>query len=624
MNIKEDCQSNKLTLIALYKLICEEAQNQGVELHGPLSTICSNAGVNRTQVYERKQHLEEVLAEIRRARPGRPTQGKESLSSREPAEWELRENALLYRLDHPGSLVKHDSGKTSYSDGFIRFILDQYDNWECSSESFCAQVDVPYQTLRSWLKRDEELAHKKFLPRPLPLFSANASAEFCQIVNDYTVWEGSLRDFFKYEVARMRIGPTPIRRVLLITGMLPLRSEKDPRYRGSTHKCQPGNIIVTDGKSVKVVFTGTGVVRDYNWQGTVDQATVCHTAVIVTDTECAAGVFAAFNASCDFLGRPPMAIVHDNKPIHDDKVLRESIEKTTIMIPATPGRGENKAAIEGEFGKYEQAVGTIYLDDTNEDTLKQSAVREILRAYTGGINHAGRAELNGKSRHKVVKNACPDSEKDRKFIQQLHSDHTTKPRYDALPTKEVSRKLLDDAFNLFNITGDPKANTRKWLASRFTTDAIRQGIAIFGTEWAKGRLRNNTAHRYLVKLVKSSQEEMDLRLQEELLIKFAEIERQAWLVELEEEYKILKQQCRGNSPDKDFALMLSEKAIFGSMFLQRSFWEQKLRQLLRKQKNTFSAVRKHIRRLFESQWNDRSALINKLVNWQFQLDLRTS
>lgn len=624
MNIKEDCQSNKLTLIALHKLIGEKAQEQGIDLQGPLSTVCSNAGVNRTQVYERRQQLEEALSEISRANPGRPAQNRESLPGIERSEWEVRENVLLYRLDHPGAVVKHDSGKTSYSDGFIRFILDLHDRWEGAPERFCAQVEVPYQTLRNWRRSDEKLSYKEFSPRPLPLFPAEASKDFCQIVNDYAVWEGSLRDFFKFEVARMRIGPTPIRRVLLIAGMLPLRSKKDPRYRGSTQKCQPGNILVTDGKGVKVVFTDTGEVRVYNWQGIVDQATICHTAVIVNDTECAEGVRAAFEASCNFLGRPPMAIVHDNKPIHDDKKLRESIEKTTIMIPATPQRGENKAAIEGEFGKYEQAVGTIYLDDANENTLKQSAVREIIRAYTAGINHAGRVELNGESRQKVVKDACPDPEKDRKFIKQLHSDHTNKSHYDSLPTREISRKLLDDGFSRFNITGDSKGNIREWLASRFTPDAIRQGLAIFGTEWSKGRLKNNTAHRYLVKLIKSCQEEIDLHMQEELLREFAETERQAWLVELEEEYKIIKEQYIGTSPDKDFALMLSKKAVFGSMFLQRAFWEQKLKQLLRNQQNKFSAVSKHIRRLFEAPWSDRFTLINKLVTWQYQLDRRTA
>lgn len=68
------------------------------------------------------------------------------------------------------------------------------------------------------------------------------------------------------------------------------------------------------------------------------------------------------------------------------------------MIPATPARGENKADMEGEFGKFEQAVGTIFLDGSDEESLKKTAVREIIRAYSAGINHAGRAQFDGKSR----------------------------------------------------------------------------------------------------------------------------------------------------------------------------------------------------------------------------------
>ncbi|MCP4717774.1 MAG: hypothetical protein GY868_21830, partial [Deltaproteobacteria bacterium] len=178
----------------------------------------------------------------------------------------------------------------------------------------------------------------------------------------------------------------------------------------------------------------------------VDQATACHTAVVVTETECADGVRDAFESSCAFVGRAPQALIHDNKPIHDDQRLREQIEKTTTMIPATAQRPENKAVIEGEFGKYEQAVGTIYLDDSSKNELTRSAVGEILRAYTAGVNHAGRAEFYGKSRQQVLRATCPDPDKDRKFIEQLHSEHTATRRVDVLPTRPASRIILDEGF----------------------------------------------------------------------------------------------------------------------------------------------------------------------------------
>jgi len=280
--------------------------------------------------------------------------------------------------------------------------------WKHSIEGFCQEAEVPYQTLRSWGKKDQSTPYTRHHGRPCSDMPSTASEDFRQIVEDCAAWEGSLREFFKYESARMHLSPSSIRRVLVICGMLPVKSQKGPRYRGSTAQCEPGNVLVTDGKEVKVIFTGTGEVGSYNWQGIVDQSTACHTAVVLTDTECEAGVRDAFDESCDFLGRSPQGLLHDNKPIHSDQNLRDHVEQTTLMIPATLNRPENKAVIEGEFGKFEQAVSTIYLNDESEEALKKSAVHEIIRAYTSGINHAGRVEFDGKSRRQVLQETCPN------------------------------------------------------------------------------------------------------------------------------------------------------------------------------------------------------------------------
>ena len=621
MNIKEDLKKSKLTLIAMDKMIKTYASDMGVNLNGPLAEICKDAGVNRTQVYERKNQLEEALAELELEGPGRPSNHSiADVGRKESRGWELREKVLRYRLNCPGAVVAHSGGRATYSNGFIRFILDLHDEWEGSPEWFCRQVEVPYSTFRVWCNKDKGQAYAEHRDRPIPYMPISASADFRRIVDDFATWEGGIRDFFKYETVRMQLGPTPIRKVLVICGMLPVRSGKAPRYRGSTTRCQPGNILVTDGKTVKVKFTAGSEVRTFNWQGMVDQATACHTAIVVTETERADGVRDAFESSCAFLGRAPQALVHDNKPIHDDQRLREHIEKTTKMIPATQMRPENKAVIEGEFGKYEQAVGAICLDDSSKGKLTHSAVREILRAYTAGLNHAGRAELDGKSRQEVLRATCPDPDKDRKFIEQLHSDHTATKRVNILPTQPVSRIILDEGFRRFGIEDmDPEGKTRQWLAARYTPEAIRQGLAIFGTERNKGRLRNKTAHRYLVKVIQNSQAEIDLRRQEESLREFAEIERQGWIQELEAEYKMLETECNGSTPENDLAFRLSDSAVFGGLFLQRAFWENKLKLILERSRDKFSAVYSHVRRLFEATWENRFALIAKLVAWEYQL-----
>ena len=336
---------------------------------------------------------------------------------------------------------------------------------------------------------------------------------------------------------------------------------------------------------------------------------------------CALPIYHAFEQSCQFLGCIPAALIHDNKPIHQEAALKEAIEPNTRMIPATPLRPENKAVIEGEFGKYEQAVGILYLDDSNLENLKRSAVSEAIRAYCAGINHAGRAEFEGKSRLQVLRKACPDPLVDQAFIEHLHAEHTSQSRSKPLPSQAQSRQLLDAGFARFELeASDTQGTLRTWLSGRYTPAAIRQGLALFATELDKGRLKGKTAHRYLVKLIQSSQEELDLRQQEYWLLEFAEIERGAWLGDLEQDYAIIKAECdNGSTLEQNLAFQLSENAVFGGLPLARAFWEEKLKALLAKQSHRIKAVCKHIRRLYEAQWNDRFQLISRLIAWEHQL-----
>lgn len=220
----------------------------------------------------------------------------------------------------------------------------------------------------------------------------------------------------------------------------------------------------------------------------------------------------------------------------------------------------------------------------------------------------------------MLRETCPDPEKDREFIERLHADHTQKRRCDLLPTKPISRALLDEGFERLGIADrDPKGSLREWLAGRFTPEAIRQGLAIFGTEREKRRLRGDTAHRYLVKVIQNCQHESDLRRQEELLREYAEVERSAWLRVLEEEYEALSAAFACASTATDLAFRLAENAAFGGLILQRAFWEDKLKELLAKESDRIGAVRRHVRRLYETTWENRFRLISKLCAWEYQL-----
>ena len=618
MNLLQSLDHDKLSVIALYKLTLERASALGVSVEGSFAAICEYAGVNRTQLYERVDQVKAHLEKIELFGPGRPIcQPLPASNDQDAKGWQFREAALRHRIKHFGSLTEHIGGHTTYSDSFVRLILDLSDTWEGSQEWFCEQVEVPYQTFRSWLKKDQVRPYEEHKARHSAPYDGPASNDVLQVVQDYKLWEGSVKDFAKFESVHLHLRQTAIYRILKIFGMLPMRSKKDPRYRGSTTKCFPGIILVTDGKTVQLLSTDTGELHDVNWQGMVDQSTGCHTAVVVTANECAQGIIDAYDKSCEFLGAPPMALLHDNKPIHDDKGLRAHIEKATIMIPATPARGQNKAIIEGEFGKFEQSVGTIRIDETNETTRRMSTVHEVLRAYTAGLNHARRAELGGKSRQGALRETCPDPETQRKYIANLHGDHTKKWKPEPLSTKEVSRVVLDEAFERFGlINQDPEGKRRDWLASSFTPDSIREGVAIFGAKYEKGKLRSKHSIRYLVKVIINRQHEHDLRRQEELLREFAEMEKRAWLKIHEAKHAQLLIDCEGAPEHEDLAIRLAENTARGSLNIQRAFWENKLKEHIMKQRDRYVAVCSHIRRLFEIPEKQRFTLISKLVAWE--------
>jgi hypothetical protein len=619
MNLSEKLHQDKLTLIAMNALTHDLANQFPLSLEGPLSQQCAQAGVNRSQVYEKKSQLQQLLSEVELASPGRPTSplANEGFPLEEK-EWQLKISVLQYRLDHPGAMVIHQHYQT-YSPEFKRFILRQADSWQGSMETFCHQIGVPYSSFSTWEKN--ELLVEACEETPKPRLPRSASEDCHQIVFDYQRWQGSLREFLAFEASRLNLTSEAIRRVLIIAGILKLKSSKSPRYRGSTEKLSPGSMLVTDGKQINLFLSHSQTSDSYNWQAMIDQSTLCHTASVVSKNESAQGVKEAFQISCQFMGRAPLALLHDNKPIHHQKELRDAIEPTTLMIAATPFRPQNKADVEGEFGKWQQWIGTIILDDSNIETLQQSAVSEVIRAYTTAGNHAQRFELDGKSRQRTLKDASPSPDKDRKFLQKLHANHLKKPEPLPLDTQTLSRQILDRTFKDHDLEElDKGGKTRRWIAARFTPKAIRQALALFATERKKGRLQHEMAVRYLVKVIQSQQHELDLREQEQSLLSYAQQQKKQWLFQWENDYQAFEESCSHQSSRQEaFACQLAEMTLFASIFLQRAFWEDKLKTLLKTQQQLLHSVCQHLRRLFEADSNDRFQLISSLIEWDIGL-----
>lgn len=628
MSLLQRAREDKPAALALYLVAREALAAAGVEPAVTTAATCAAHGIARQQVYEEKPRIEAALAAATVASRGRPARqgavanplGADEMRSL--AASELRISVLEFRLANPGAVVVNVTGRFTYDDAFKRFALDSSDTFIGTDEDFCRASSVPYQTLMTWRRLD---AKEPIVAQPRPervaVWPTGATPNELarQITSDFKLWSGDVGGFLRDAARRLWVAPSAIRGVLRIAGMLAVDAAKPPRYRGSTLNASPGAIVVTDGKDIEIKLTGSGDRQTVNWQGIVDQATACHLAVVISNTEDAAAVSEAYRQTRDFLGKAPLALVHDQKSIYQEAALQKLITAETAMIPATLGRPENKAVIEGEFGKWEREVGAIVLDDTSMESLVMSAAREVVRAYASGLNHAARAELDGKSRAEVIRDACPDPKKDAALVAKLKAEHQ-RGRHPAapLPTVGVARALLDEAFeHLGLVPADTIGRLRAWLAATFEPDAIRRALAIFGARRAKGSLRGKDAHRYLVKLIREAQIEIDLEREEHLLLQYAEMERRSWLAELVAAKAAVEREC---STKEERMIALADHALFGGIFLEKAFWENELSAAIVATPTLLDGVTTHIRRLYEAPPPCRRRLLNRLVTAHQGLD----
>jgi len=608
-------------MLAVLTIARDIARSLEVSVDAPLARSCQAVGANRTSVYEQAGRVLASLEELAGARPGRPSEPEVTPSSGDdPTAQQLTIEILEHQLEHPGAMVRH-RGRTHYSSGLRRLILAKQDRWTGTLEAFAAAVRVPLDTLRDWLQRDREATlGEPVAQAPAVAVPRDASELTRQVAEFWQVWEGPTRAFIGQAAGRFGLSTAQVARLLRVLGCIAPRRRKPPRYRGETHPLSPGTMLVTDGKQLDVALTGSRRRTHRTWQGIVDQTTGCDTAVVITAEECAAGAARALDRSLELLASVvPQGLLHDNKPCYDDAELRRQAEQCgTTMIPATPGRGENKAILEGAFGLWEQRVGTIRLDDTNTETLITSAVAECVRAYTAGTNRVPRLEWDGRSRLDVLREACPSEEQRRRdalFLRQLKADHDPSRRRLPKPNP-VSAPLLNEVFRRLELLDrDPKGALRRYL-SVCEPAAIRRAAAIVTARRESGALEERYLHRYLAKVIQNQQHELDLERAAEELFDLCRVEGQLWTEGEERDYQRLVND--GLSKD-ELLLVVAEHAAHAGLPVQTVYWTRKLMELLGSAMETVQTVKQHLVRLYEADPQRRLALIDRIAALEHSL-----
>jgi len=621
MTLPRPLLEHKTLILAVFLIVRRIQQLLGLSPGASVTDLALQLGANRTSAYEQARRLMAVLSDLATASPGRPPKASPS-TEESMRRLELRNAVLQYRVDHPGSWVQGPRGRTEYSSEMKRFVLARRDSWEGTLESFAEASGVPLDTLRDWLAEDslEGLGAEAETAKPTFWVPIDVSEMVRRIVDSYEQWQGSLRSFVRLAPRQLGISSGQLAKVMRILGEIRQRRTRPLyRYRGETRRLVPGLVLVTDGTQIEVFLSGSGRRIQLNWQGTVDQATGCHTPAqpVVTPTEDAASVRRAYDQSLVTLaGVVPEAFLHDGKPCYQEAELVESLaQDETEPLPATPGRPQNKAICEGSFGLFEQRVGTLVLDDSSTETLVQSALSEILRAYTAASNGIPRRELKDQSPLSALRRRVPSEkqlEADRTYLRKLTARHREKP---PPPDEPIRRALLDEGYERLGVVDhDPEGKQRQRIARFCTPEAIRQGLALVAARIE--RLDSQHPHRYLHQVIENVQDELDLERAAVELDHLNRTQAQHWMGRYEQQLNELREQRP--QPER-LALALAEKAAQAEIPLGGLFWKRQLLAFLDGESHLLEAVRRHLIRLFDEPLNRRLALLDTLAAWEHGL-----
>ncbi|MCP3994480.1 MAG: hypothetical protein GY722_05360 [bacterium] len=175
-------------------------------------------------------------------------------------------------------------------------------------------------------------------------------------------------------------------------------------------------------------------------------------------------------------------------------------------------------------------------------------------------------------------------------------------------------KLIEHVFERFDFAShDPKGELRRYLAT-FSPVAIRRANAILAAKLEN--LDHRYAHRYLTKLIRTQQDELDLEREAEELLQLCQRQRQDWTRDEEQHFRIL---AKEHPNPVELATVVAQRAAFGGLPLQATFWRQKLLELLHQTDHLVDRVKKTLIRLYEAPKQQRLALLDLITAQQHGL-----
>jgi hypothetical protein len=501
---------------AVLLLAIDLSHAEGGELPTDVSQVLALTGASRSQAYEMRSRLVQVLCTLHQP-PGRPATPGPDQDSTAIVVKAVRD----FLIHHPGT-VRVRGKHRSYSDPFRRFVVglfaQQAPACALTVEQAADAIGVPLGTLKDWLRIPEPSSSTPSstppepAPRSLDPLMQCTQPQIATLLTEFEAWEGDLTSFCAHARTELELpfGRGFITSVLVAAGLHAPTPRGAPHQapwsRGSMYTPFPGAQWFGDGKQLQVVFAGQSLL--FNIEAFVDGASNAVVAARVTDAENATAVIEAFGDGLETTGgQPPLATTLDNRPANFAPQIDDALS-CTQLLRATPGRGQAKAPVEGSFGLFEQCLpGAIVIGGNTDRDVARTIAQWIVHAFFVGRNGRPRGKLGGQSPAQAYDSNPPAEEQiqaTKRWIQELQRREILARQSREQHADPVRLQLLREQLAALEID-DPQGQASLSL-SGYSMGAILHGIAIFRSKKEMGTLpRDCDPHRYLGGIIRNTE-----------------------------------------------------------------------------------------------------------------------
>jgi len=371
---------------------------------------------------------------------------------------------------------------------------------------------------------------------------------------------------------RLPYGATYIGSFLQGMGLLKRRRRRpvEAPWSGNSWKnFFPGAQWLADGTTLSVHWGKS--VFFFNLEAFLDPASDGVVGFSVADSEDAAAIREAYLAAKQTAGSNPLGCTVDNKP---PNLCEETLEtfSDTILLRATPGRGQAKAPLEGSFGLFQQTMPGLVIEGNSAKEMARCVLKLVLTAWYRGRNGKPRQRLGGLSPREAYASAKPSKEEIEEVLRYFREQHRRQER--ARLTREarldpVRLELLRQGLASLNIP-DPKSLLSVALAG-YGREAIARGLATFSAKKLAGTLPTDADHgRYLGGIIRNLHERIELTyLSKELLEQRLRL-RDISLAKLE----FAAREVRANTPPEGVPKAFVDRALQADYMVDFLFWSR--------------------------------------------------